>query len=187
MNAKYRRVDPEFTTLGSAFLNNDLEDISGGGSVSLFKSKVTFNSNAGIQRNNLDNQLSANNKRFIFNSSVNWLVSQKMQIAANYGNFNTSTRQAQLRTGVLVDSLEFFQVSRNGGMNMNFSLGKDNPYLLMINASIQDAEDNSGNSSTFMSYNLGLQKRIAKVWSLALSATANNNETQVSEKPYSRP
>lgn len=181
LNANYRRVDPEFITLGSAFLNNDLEDISGGGSISILNNRVTVTSNAGIQRNNLDNQLTAKNSRFIFSSSINWAATQKLQMSVGYGNFNTSTRQSQIRTDVLVDSLEFFQVSRNGNLNINYTIGPENPYMLNATASIQDAEDNSGNSSTFLSYNAGLQKNFNKVWSLGLSITANNNQTQIAE------
>lgn len=39
----YRRIDPEYKTMGSIFLNNDIEDVSGGVTWKMFKQKVNIN------------------------------------------------------------------------------------------------------------------------------------------------
>ena len=177
LNLTYRRVDPSFRTLGSSFLNNDLEDISGGISFPLLKSKLQMSANIGMQRNNLDQQLSAQVRRLIYSigSSVN--LSEKTNLNLNYSNFNSSTRQSVIQEDLLSDTLEFFQVSRNGTFNIVQSFGSDEQTKqLNVYAAIQDATDSDGNASTFLTSNLSFQMRLYKVWNLTVSGTINNNK-----------
>ena len=177
VNGKYRRVDPEYVTLGSSFLNNDLEDISAGLSVPILQQTVTLAGNAGMQRNNLDDQLTAQQTRFIFSASASWVAGEALQVMANYGNYNSSTSQVQLQTNILEDSLEYFQVTHNGSMNVNYALGKgDQPLQISWLGSVQDATDSEDNASTFISNTLSFQKPIGE-WSISLAGTANQNKT----------
>ena len=180
INGQYRRIDPQFTTLGSSFLNNDLEDISAGVSLPLFNNRLTVSTNAGVQRNNLDDQSLAVIRRFIFNASVNWSASERLQIAGQYGNFNSSTRQIQIQTDILADTVEFFQVTRNGSLNANLALGaRNNRTNLSWSGSVQDATDSQGNSQLFISNTLNVQKRLLEQWNVTLSATANSNKSEI--------
>ncbi len=181
VNGKYRRVDPEYTTLGSSFLNNDMEDISAGLSFPLFQNRVTLSTNGGVQRNNLDNQLTTNLRRFIFSTSVSWNVSEKLQISGNYGNFNSSTEQIQIQENVLVDTLEFFQVSRNGSINSNYSIGSsESPFILSWSGNVQEATNSERNTSTFLSSIIGVQKKFGE-WSVNVSGSSNQNRTETYE------
>jgi hypothetical protein len=65
VQTKYRRLGPEYRTMGAPFMNNDFEDITGGVSTSLFKNKVNLSTNLGVQRNNLNNTEATETKRFI--------------------------------------------------------------------------------------------------------------------------
>ncbi|WP_258103560.1 hypothetical protein [Marinoscillum sp. MHG1-6] len=177
ISGKYRRVDPGYTTLGSSFLNNDLEDISGGITFPLFSRKVTIGGSAGVQRNNLNNQQSADIRRFVFSSSVTWMANDRLQLMANYGNYNSSTTQAQIQADITEEELEYYQVSRNGTLNVNYSFGKSKyPYQVSWMGSVQDATDSDSNSSTFISNTLGIQKQI-QTWSTNFSTTVNKNRT----------
>lgn len=175
ITGKYRRIDPNFTTLGSSYLNNDLEDVSGAVSFPVFNKKVTLNTSLGVQRNNLNQQLTTNLRRVIFSGSLSWMANEKLQVMANYGNYNSSTTQVQIQTDVLVDSLEFYQVSQNGTLNVNYAMGKGkSPLTTSWLGSIQNATDSDNNNSLFLSSSLTMQKRFGE-WSVSFAGSANRN------------
>ncbi len=178
LNIGYKRVDPGFRTLGSSFLNNDLEDITAGAGWNMFSGKVNMALNGGVQRNNLDDQLLSRVRRIIYSTSVNYAVSERLNVASNYANFSTTTRQSQLRRELLADSLEYFQVTRSGGVNLNYQTnGELVSHNLFLNTNIQDATDSEDNSSTFYNLTGGHQVRIAQDWGLTTSYTMNHNKT----------
>ena len=50
----YRRIAPEYKTMGSVYLNNDFEDLTSSLAYKLLKNKLNFNLTGGLQRNNLN-------------------------------------------------------------------------------------------------------------------------------------
>ena len=181
LNLAYRRIDPGYSTHGSSFLNNDLEDISGGIALPLFKGKVSLSSNVGFQRNNLDNQLAAEVTRLIFSTSASVAVSERLNTSVSFSNFSTGTRQTLIQDNLLSDSLEFFQVTRNGTLTANYTLGANKESSIFATFSLQDATDSDDNESIFANANAGYSTVINKVWRLNFNANYNNNVTMDSE------
>lgn len=181
LNLGYRRIDPDFTTLGSSFLNNDLEDISGGISLPLFGSKLSLSANAGVQRNNLDAQLSAQVVRVIFSSSAGINFGDRLNTSLSYSNFSTDTRQTLLQTDLLSDTLEFFQVTRSGTVNATYLIGSTKQNSLFASISLQDATDSDASQSLFTNLNAGYSMILKKIWSLNLSGSYNRSETLENE------
>ncbi|MCP4459086.1 MAG: hypothetical protein GY816_13845 [Cytophagales bacterium] len=181
LNASYRRIDPDFITLGSSFLNNDLEDISGGVALPLLDNKVSLSANAGVQKNNLNNQLAAEIKRFIFSSSASIRFSERLNSSFSYSNFNSNTSQMLLQRDVLSDTLEFFQVTRSGTVNATYQLGKENQNSVFTTFSLQDATDSDKNQSTFTNINAGYTTILNQIWRITLSGSYNRNETLENE------
>lgn len=177
MNLGYRRVDPGYTTHGSSFLNNDLEDITVGLSVPVFSNRVTLNVNGGLQHNNLEKQNTSEVRRVIFSSSASISASEKLNINLNYSNFSTSTHQMLIRSNILSDTLEFYQVTRSAMATVNYLIGSENRQsTLFITGNFQDATDNQGNGSKFMSGNAGYAFKIGEMWSANSSFSINNSE-----------
>jgi hypothetical protein len=171
-NLKYRKIDPGYRTLGSAFLNNGLEDITGGLSWSMFKQKVSVATNAGLQTSDKETSV----VRVIYSLNLNYNASQRLTLNSSYSNFSTTTRQTQIQRDRLVDSLEYFQVTRNLTANINYKLGNEsNPIILMLSSNIQDATDNQNNSSTFYSLSIGEQMKILREWQFGVSGAYNKN------------
>ena len=181
LNLAYRRIDPGYTTHGSSFLNNDLEDISGGIAFPLFKGKVSLSSNAGVQRNNLDNQLAAQVSRFIFSTSASIALSERLNTSLSYSNFSTDTRQTLIQDDLLSDSLAFFQVTRNGTLTANYTIGANKQSSFFATFSLQDATDSDDNESVFSNANAGYSTVINTVWRINVNANYNNNITMDSE------
>ena len=57
IGAGYERIDPNYKTLGAYFFNNDLENITVNASQTIFDNKLNLSVNAGLQQDNLDNEL----------------------------------------------------------------------------------------------------------------------------------
>lgn len=180
-NLSYRRVDPGYTTHGSSFLNNDLEDITAGISLPLFNNRVTLSTSSGLQHNNLDNQNSARVIRYVFSSSASISATEKLNINLNVSNFSTSTQQLLLQTDILSDTLEFFQVTRSAMASVNYQTGKEtNTGTLFVSGNLQDATDSQGNGSLFKSGNAGYSFKIGEDWSTNTSFTINQSAAGIS-------
>lgn len=176
LNLSYRRVDPGYTTHGSSFLNNDLEDITAGISLPLLNNKINLSTNGGIQRNNLDNQNQAEVRRFIFSSSASVSATERLNINLSYSNFSTSTRQLLIRADILSDTLEFFQVTKSAMAAVNYQIGnKKKRNSLFISTNFQDANDNQGNASNFKSGNGGYSFGLGEMLTVNTSVSFNQS------------
>lgn len=171
-NLKYRNIDAGYRTLGSAFLNNGLKDLTGGLTWNMFQQKLNISTNAGLQQSAKENSV----VRVIYAINLNYNATQRLSLSSTYSNFSTTTRQTQIQRSSLVDSLEYFQVTRNYGVNVNYKLGQEgNPKTLFLAASMQDATDNRNTASTFYSLSAGEQMKLAQHWQVSISGCYNKN------------
>lgn len=177
-NVKYRKIDPGYRTLGSAFLNNGLKDLTGGVSWSMLQRKINISTNAGVQQSTKENSV----VRVIYAGNMNYNSGNRLSLNTSYSNFSTTTRQVQIQRDIRIDSLEYFQVTRSGSFNANYKLGKENSSVaLLLSANAQDATDNQDNASTFYSFNLGQQMKLLSLWQLAITASYNRNISKLME------
>jgi hypothetical protein len=65
IKAKYKRVEPDFQSMGAYYFQTDVENITLEPSFTLAKSKLRINSSIGQQRDNILHQKSFTSKRFI--------------------------------------------------------------------------------------------------------------------------
>ncbi|REE00537.1 hypothetical protein C7460_105163 [Marinoscillum furvescens DSM 4134] len=178
INLAYRRVDPGYVTHGSSFLNNDLEDITAGFSLPLFNNKVNLSASTGIQHNNLNDQNVAEVSRVIFSTSSTITASERLNFNLSYSNFSTSTRQLLIRTDILSDTLEFFQVTKSAMFSSNYQVGSGSKKnTLFVSANFQDAHDNQGNASNFKSANAGYSFTLGPSFSANTSLSYNQSES----------
>ena len=132
----YKRVDPDYQSLGTTYLSNDIEDIMANISKTFYQNKINLTLNGGRQRNNLEDQLKVTNVRFIAGIGVAYAISNQWNIAANYSNFNSNTAPEVIS---FVDSFKFVQVTQNASFNANYSFGEtDIKHSLMLNTAYQN-------------------------------------------------
>ena len=74
----YRRIDPDYESLGIPFINNDVEDITASLSWRMLANKIAISTSGGLQRNNLDNTKNAINRRIIGSVNVNYNINKIM-------------------------------------------------------------------------------------------------------------
>lgn len=191
LQLKYRRIGPEYKTMGSTFLNNDMEDITGGISWRMLKGKINVSTNGGIQRNNLNDEQLSSMVRVVAGANIAYTVSNNLNLNASIANFNASSQLTQFSVNTLSpimrDSLFYLQVTNNASLGANYSVGEaDFRNVIFTNANYQDASNNQENKTTFYNINTGYQLNYVPA-DLTVSTSINYNDNaseQVRNKSF---
>lgn len=105
----YKRVDPEYRSMGAYFFQNDIEQFTLTPSLRLDSGRVNINTSFGLQRDNIAGQRLVTSERLIGNVNLNWNPSQRFGLNASWANFGVT----QNPTRVSPDAELFKQVSNN--------------------------------------------------------------------------
>lgn len=172
LKLSYRRIDPEFKTMGSVFLVNDIEDITGTASWRMFGNKLNLAATGGVQTNNLNEDKISQMKRGVYSFNASFVASEKLNMTANYSNFSSSTRFSEV---LFLDSLNYIQVTKNTGASVNYNTGSEQlRHMVFVMANHQDVNDTQQNNSELYIINGGYQ---ANFLPQDLSLTASLNFT----------
>lgn len=176
---KYRRVDPNYKTLGIAFVNNDYEDLSLKSSFGLWEKRLGVSVSGGMQRNDLQKQKVTGMLRLISSLGLTYRINETWNASLNFANFNTNTRQTIVLT---LDSLSMVQTTKSFSANLSKALISDNGNgSLNISFNYQDAIVDDVRSTTFFNLNVGYQKQItASKTSIGTSIMAMHSITEAS-------
>lgn len=155
---KYERVAPDYQSLGAYYFNNDLENFTIAPSLRLAGGKFSLNGNIGLQRNNLDKLRESTTTRFAGAGNMALGISDKLNLTLNYSNFSTYTNVRPQDDPFFrnnMDTLNFYQVSNQAGMTMNYTFGsQEEPGNLMLFTTFQQAhEAGSASASDFVTAN----------------------------------
>ncbi|MFN8438007.1 MAG: hypothetical protein U0V72_10220 [Cytophagales bacterium] len=180
----YKRVDPEYKSMGSVFLNNDIEDISAGLSWKMLKQKINVSTTYGVQRNNLDKKLTQEMLRNAFAANVSVIVSKKVGLSASYTNFLSETKfnnknltANQLTLSQNTDSLKYNQITESGNVGVSYAFGDSVKQSLNTASSVQRAKDSKNNNSIFYNLSLGYTLSIPKKkFSCGINAVATQSQ-----------
>ncbi len=167
VNTTYRRIGPDYKTLGSTFLNNDFEDITLGISWQMLKNRLSVSTNGGVQRNNLSGKQLSELLRIVGSVNLSFQLNQKTNLTANYSNYNSSTQLTAFvfnsTNDVRPDSLLYLQVTNSAGFGMNYKIGSDKSRkMLNANINFQDARDNKKSNTQFYNINTGYSTMITE-------------------------
>ncbi len=138
---EYRRVDPEYQTLGSYYIANDLKQYTVSPSFMLFKNKVILTGSYGVRTNNLlKDQLSTTTSK-IGSAFLNINPKPHYGFAFNYSNYGTDLNSGQVQ---LNDSILFSIINQSIGGNFRFSKTKGKKTKsFVLNAQTQSLIDNN--------------------------------------------
>lgn len=161
VNLTYRRLDPNYQSMGTPFINNDVEHITGGVQLPLFKRKVNLNGNAGFQRDNLDNAKKDRMIRLVANLNASIQLKSWWNINLTAANFNSNTYKVRM---VDLDSLQYYQVTQNYMLSNMWSFGKnDFKHSLMATGNLQKVEDSQGTGSVMRNVLVGYNATMVKL------------------------
>ncbi len=144
---KYERIDPEYSTLGAIYFNNDLENITLNPTLSLFKSKLNLALSAGYQRNNIENTNTSDNKRWIGSANVSAQLIQGLSLNASYSNMSSFTKrnpQADPFFTPFGDTLNYYQVSQNVSSSVAYSFGDSIKQSINLTGSFAQSQNITG-------------------------------------------
>ncbi len=176
----YRRVGPEYQSMGATFLNNDVEEITGNVGTSILKRKVNLAGSLGFQRNNLAENLYTDDRRVIGSANVTWLVSKKVVLSGVYSNYRATSDPSAVN---VLDTIRFVQVTANYGLVATYSTANEkigHNVVLSNNyqqansvqeGDLQTVENGSEFYNTNLSYTLGLLKT-----GINITGAANYNQ-----------
>ncbi|WKZ66716.1 MAG: hypothetical protein QY325_02045 [Flavobacteriales bacterium] len=105
----YKRVDPEYRSMGAYFFQNDIEQYTVTPSLRLDSGRVSINTSFGMQRDNLARQRLVTSERLIGNVNLNWNPTRTFGVNAGWSNFGVT----QNPTRVSPDAELFKQVSNS--------------------------------------------------------------------------
>lgn len=165
----YEKIDPGYRTLGAYYFNNDLENTTLNLSGGLLQGKVNVTASGGVQRDNLDENKVSSMRRLVSALNVNYMPSQRLNVAASWSGFQTHTniRSQFQEINALTpydnaDTLNFTQISRNASLSGMYTMGRSEAVRqhLHFNMSWQDAADQQGQAkqhsgTTIYSVNAG--------------------------------
>lgn len=114
----YRRVDPDYLSMGSVYLNNDFEDIQAQTSFKAIKNKMSVSLSGGLQRNNLNKDKSTEMLRLISSISTTYIINQHWTAMVNFSNFNT---ESQMQVVNSLDTMRFAQVTKNASSQIIYN------------------------------------------------------------------
>ena len=182
LSLAYKRVAPDYKSLGTTYLSNDIENIHLNLQKSFFDNKLSLSGNLGTERNNLNGNLKNTNQRIIGGINCNIGFFKSLNISFNYSNFNSSTSPAAT---TLRDTFKYVQVSENYGINTSYQLsGKQYSHNFTLNTTLQTVntlnrtatrlkERNTETFNTTLTYNFSVNSI-----KLNLNAALNYNYFQ---------
>ncbi len=110
LKAHYQRIDPDYKSMGAAYCQTDIENMTVGGSLSLWKRKILLNGNIGSSHDNIKRTRSAQTSRTIGSLNLAFNPSIAYGLNFQYSNFGVSQKAG---IAVLNDSNKIVQNNRN--------------------------------------------------------------------------
>jgi len=152
----YMRIEPEFKSMGSYYIRDDIERFSGFTRYSTKDRKLSGTARIGVQRNNVLNNRIANNYQNINDFQLNYLPSDQWSFNAAYSNFIS---RSTLELAGLEDSTLLDQRYNNYNLGINYKVKNDQlTQMLRFTGGYQQTLANQLNND-FGSFNLRLLYR----------------------------
>jgi hypothetical protein len=92
IGAKYRKVAPDYKSMGAYFFQTDFEQYLGNLKFGLAKGKIRFSGSAGVQKDNLSKKKLATTARNIYTGNLSLNPNTKFGADISFSNFGTSQK-----------------------------------------------------------------------------------------------
>jgi hypothetical protein len=136
---EYRRIGPEYRSMGAYFFNNDVENITINQTGSFLKNKLTARGSLGMQHDNLDNTKKTTSKRTIGSLVTTYTFNENYAIDATYSNFTTNQKAGKM---AVIDSLKLYQVNHNVSIIPRYmKVTEKMSHVVMFNINLMKLDD----------------------------------------------
>lgn len=157
----YRRIDPDYLSMGSVYLNNDFEDVQLKTMFRTLKNKMNVSVSGGVQRNNLNNDKATQMIRLIASVAGTYVINNNWNAMVNLSNFNSASESVIINT---LDTMRYAQVTRSASSQIMYSKANDKiRYATGLSGNYQNARVlqndtlNANSSSELVNANLSFQ------------------------------
>jgi len=139
VKVNYRRVEPDFKSMGAYFFSNDVENLTVSPNFSLREGKLRFNGSFGIERDNVRLQKTSTTKRIIANGNLSAEITERFGLDAFYSNFSNNQKPNTLR---FADSLKIVQVTQNLSLMPRYMIvGGEVTHMIMAAVNMNNLND----------------------------------------------
>ncbi len=108
IGVQYRRIDPKYRSMGTYFMNNDMENITLKTAFRILDNKMNVSGSFGTERNNLKTLRNATTHKTIGSFNLNYNPSVKFGISANYSNYSVNQQAGRVQ---IADSVKLYQTN----------------------------------------------------------------------------
>ncbi|GAB3966064.1 hypothetical protein GCM10028806_05980 [Spirosoma terrae] len=122
LKLQYKRIDPNFQTMGAYYFQSDIESYAIAPSLTLMEGKLRLSGSYGIQYDNLANNKNARTGRSIGSLVVSYNPANKFGLDVQLSNYGIS-QQAGLRP--IIDTLKLAQNNLSATVNTRYTLQKE--------------------------------------------------------------
>jgi len=193
----YERIDPNYSTLGAMYFNNDLENIVLRFARPFYQDKITMSTSLGYQRDDLASVKKQESKRIVGSINLGYRITDQINFTGSYSNFTSYTNkkldQFELINNPNVvpsDTLDYRQLSQNANMNLSYVFGKKRNQNLNLNYSIAGQANEQGGvirvgqASTIQNFNMSHSINFLES-KFALNSSLNFTTNEVSKNDNS--
>jgi hypothetical protein len=172
INLRYKRIDPDYRSIGAVFLTNDVEEVSLNTSLPLLANRMQFSAGAGLQRNNLDRIQMLTSRRVVGSLNLSYNVNSHVNVSGGYSSFSSNTIPVR---DAFTDTIRFVQLTQNGNLSSSYSFGRDDrTQLVSAVLSYQESSGSTQETSAFINATLAYHLSLSKAgWSFGCSAIYN--------------
>lgn len=169
IKVNYRRVEPDFKSMGAYFFSNDIENLTISPNFNLKDGKIRFNGSFGIEQDNVRLQKTSTTKRIIANGSLSTELTERLGLDVAYSNFSNNQKPNTLR---FADSLKIVQVTQNLSLMPRYIItGEEITHMIMAAVNMSNLNDYNSYFGTdapsrnittqqyMLNYNVGFPKR----------------------------
>ncbi len=164
LKVNYRRIDPDFKTMGAYYFNNDLEAWTINPSFRLASGLLRGNISIGTQKNNIQNQKQSTNRRFIGAANISAQFTSEFGMDVVYNNFSNNQTPKTLAVG---NSIKIVQTNQTFSVMPRYVFtNNDLHHMVMVSANISGLKDHNsyigmGNPSQSQSSTINTQQFMA--------------------------
>jgi hypothetical protein len=162
----YRRVQPDFKSLGTPYMLNDVELLNWMNNFNLSQGKLNITTTLSNQHNNLKKNLASELQTFVSNLNVSAMLSKAFNLNLNYSGYNLQQKSGTI---TLKDSVRLNQQIHQLGITPSYTISdtvKSHTVSASVNYMLLDDKNpvttkftNSNNLSASLSYTMGFIKK----------------------------
>lgn len=136
---RYRRIEPEFKSMGAYYFANDVENITITPRFSLPNGKLRFNGSFGLEQDNVNLQKQSTSTRIIGSAILSAQITPQLGVDVNYSNYSNNQKPNTL---VIADSLKIVQTTQTFSVMPRYHIpGRNVNHLIMGAVSFNGMKD----------------------------------------------